>query len=139
MTAANDNGRREFVYFIASPEQDAVKIGYSSGVDRLAALRTGNPSPLIELARIPAGRAVERALHDALARYRIRGEWFRDDSLFGIYMYEEIVWAAIGAESEERQVTADEAITFADLAAREYDDWVARGRLDAKADMEAAA
>lgn len=82
MKAANDNRlEKEFIYIIASPEQNAFKVGYSNGTPRIHSLQTGNPGILKMVRTIAAERQCEHSIHDALAAYRIRGEWFRDDGL----------------------------------------------------------
>lgn len=75
------------IYFIESPEQDAVKIGYSSGPasGRLAALQTGNPEPLILMGTIRATYGAEQALHAGLRSQRLRLEWYPQKD--GIWMF----------------------------------------------------
>jgi len=82
MKADNDNRNdKDFVYIIASPDQNAFKVGYSNGSPRIHKLQTGNPAKLALMRVIAAERQCEHAIHEALAEYRIRGEWFRDDGL----------------------------------------------------------
>jgi hypothetical protein len=55
------------------------KIGVANDLEsRLASLQTGNPYPLVVLAcfEFPNAGIVERALHQAFASVRSRGEWF---------------------------------------------------------------
>ena len=82
MKAANDNrDDKSFIYIIHSIDQNAFKVGYTSGTPRLPSLQTGNPTTMRLVRTIPAERQCEPAIHVALAAYRIRGEWFRDDGL----------------------------------------------------------
>lgn len=58
-----------------------VKIGKTTQqANRLAALQTANPFDLVTVAIIQPddGDELERELHKRFARYRHRGEWFRD-------------------------------------------------------------
>lgn len=125
--AANDNNKREHVYFISSPKQDAFKVGYSSGAPRLSAIRTGNPDPLYMFFEIPAGREVESAIHDAFGAIRIRGEWFKDDGLLD-YMHGDLADLAHYATGDERQVTVEEALDMANENLSEHLAWIAAGR-----------
>lgn len=76
-----------FVYFIAPEallhrdERDScrvVKIGYTKGHprQRLNALQTGSPAPLVLWAFTPGPEALEKAFHEAFAGLRSHGEWF---------------------------------------------------------------
>lgn len=76
-----------FVYFIAPEailhrdESDScrvVKIGYTKGHprQRLSALQTGSPAPLVLWAFTPGPESLERAFHEAFAELRSHGEWF---------------------------------------------------------------
>jgi hypothetical protein len=65
----------EIVYAIT--DGTAIKIGKVNGQhprQRLAELQTGNPRPLVLVAWT---HGKESAWHRALARDRLRGEWFR--------------------------------------------------------------
>ncbi len=89
MKAANDNRTgRDFVYIVRSSSQNAFKVGYCNGNTRIHSLQTGNPDSLTLLRTIAAERQCEHTIHDALAAYRIRGEWFRDDGLAHVLMDE---------------------------------------------------
>lgn len=58
----------------------AIKIGISSNIEsRLKQAGTFSPHGVCLLYRIPGGERDERALHQLLAPYRLRGEWFRWD------------------------------------------------------------
>lgn len=66
------------IYFIQSPTDQSIKIGYSTDVlDRLCALQTGSAVDLVLLADMPGTPRTEKALHVALASHRIGREWFR--------------------------------------------------------------
>lgn len=63
------------VYFVQAG--DFVKIGKSTDwQDRLLALQTGSPHPVIPLLVLPATRHTERRLHVQFHRHRMNGEWF---------------------------------------------------------------
>lgn len=65
------------IYFARG--DDYIKIGFSVLVKgRLLALNTASPNELELLATVPGSMAFERAIHQWLAPYRLRGEWFRD-------------------------------------------------------------
>lgn len=58
-----------------------VKVGFTNNVERrLRDLQTGNPDPIVLIAKIrsssEAYRALERDLHTRLKNHRVRGEWF---------------------------------------------------------------
>lgn len=68
-----------FVYVIRC--EQFVKIGKTTQKEnRLATMQTANPFDLVTVAIIDAddGDGLEKALHKRFARYRHRGEWFRD-------------------------------------------------------------
>ena len=81
--ATGRRGRLQFpklVYFVQI-ETGPIKIGTSDIVSfkgRLEGLQNGSPHPLRVLATIAGDRSLERDLHEQLAAYRIRGEWFLD-------------------------------------------------------------
>lgn len=63
------------VYFVEA--EGRIKIGWSKRVaTRMAALQTGNATPIRLLGTIPGARSVERRLHDRFAHLRLSGEWF---------------------------------------------------------------
>lgn len=71
--------QRGCVYAIQAVSGGAVKIGWTAGgvERRLRELQCGNPCELFVVRTIePASQADERALHQRLAEFRIRGEWF---------------------------------------------------------------
>lgn len=64
------------VYFMRSGS--LIKIGASlSPKNRLAVLRTAAPAPVLLLATMPVGFALERELHKRFDHLRVHGEWFR--------------------------------------------------------------
>lgn len=68
------------IYFIQDDTVFNIKIGFTDGDDasgRLNALRTGCPVGLTLLNTMPGDRAVEAALHQRFAAYRVQGEWFK--------------------------------------------------------------
>lgn len=67
-----------FVYFVMSPDKQAVKIGTAVNVrKRLAELQCGNYLDLLYIGAIFGGPAVERQLHQEFASARLSGEWFK--------------------------------------------------------------
>lgn len=72
--------RSEFVYFVLSPGEEAIKIGVAvDPFERLATLQQGNPCELELCGCIcgdPHPRSLEASLHARFAHARIRGEWF---------------------------------------------------------------
>lgn len=68
--------RPGFVYFARC--EAFVKIGYASNlINRLAAIETNNPFPLVLLGWFKGSVATERAVQAALAPFKHRFEWFR--------------------------------------------------------------
>jgi hypothetical protein len=71
----------QLVYFVQSVEGGPIKIGKSDIIrfrDRLIALQQGNPVELKLIGSFAGGYASEKELHEELAEYRVRGEWFQD-------------------------------------------------------------
>jgi hypothetical protein len=67
------------VYFISAPGR--IKVGHTrKPEERLAQLRAVDMEPLTTIAVIDGSRKLERAIHDRIRPYAIRGEWFRDCS-----------------------------------------------------------
>lgn len=65
------------VYFAQEGSDGAIKIGWSSRIDRrLSNLSTGNSRSLSLLHSIPGGVSLEIHIHELLSADRIRGEWF---------------------------------------------------------------
>lgn len=109
MKAANDNrDDKSFIYLVRSPEQDAFKVGYSSGTLRIHSLQTGNPATLVLMRQIPAEYPCESAVHVALKAYRIRGEWFHDSGLADALL-DELLDAHHGADQCGRLMASEEA------------------------------
>lgn len=68
-----------FLYIIAEPH-GAYKIGFAIDVEqRLATLQAATPYELTVLRKVPRRdvRQAELAVHGLLARYHLRGEWFK--------------------------------------------------------------
>lgn len=70
------------IYFLATPNESEVKIGFSQGsvVSRVIALQAGSPHPLKLLGVMDGDKERETALHAQFAEQRVRGEWFRGDA-----------------------------------------------------------
>jgi hypothetical protein len=72
--------RQHFVYGISNGEY--LKIGYANNPNRrLADLQVGNPNNLeirglIECPDQKSAKRIERKMHRACKRHRVRGEWF---------------------------------------------------------------
>lgn len=67
------------VYFILDPTDGLIKIGVSRKTDaRLRTLADHTGRQLVLLKTIVGSYALEKELHRALARHRVRGEWFLD-------------------------------------------------------------
>lgn len=72
-----EDWRGRWVYLVASPD-DLVKLGISKDPDaRLASLQSGHHASLWLLATIAGRQEDESTLHRLIAKYRVRGEWFR--------------------------------------------------------------
>ncbi|MGL5058589.1 MAG: GIY-YIG nuclease family protein [Microcoleus sp.] len=66
-----------FVYMIQDSASKACKIGVSNDpIARLATLQTGFPYDLNLLWAVPGSFQEEKALHNALDDFHLRGEWF---------------------------------------------------------------
>jgi len=69
---------RSFVYFIQAGQAGPIKIGKADQTGgRLRGLQGAHYRELRLLGETPGGLQLERHLHDVLAEFRIRGEWFR--------------------------------------------------------------
>ncbi len=67
-----------WLYFVGAGGSSPVKIGITTNIDsRLSSIQNGNPFRLRYEAVIPGDRELEEALHEALAPFRMQGEWFR--------------------------------------------------------------
>ena len=77
MTKKNRNG---YVYFISSGS--FIKIGLAEEpMQRLAALQISNPYQLSIVKSIPGTFKTEKDFHRIFSKYRIRGEWFRNEGV----------------------------------------------------------
>ena len=84
------------LYLIAGlSNRNIIKIGIADNpTRRLEALQTANPDTLmfVMCQLIKDARKVERALHELLEPYRVRGEWF-DPPTDKLYAIRDILWA----------------------------------------------
>jgi len=70
------------IYFIQSGRKGAIKIGYTSNLERrLAELQIGNPSILHVIAALPVGSEkkainLESSFHKLFKSQHVRGEWY---------------------------------------------------------------
>lgn len=95
--------REDYIYFVWSEAQNAIKIGYANDLKfRLGALQAGNPEPLVVLYSIRGTQATEKAIHKRFRHLRIVREWFRDDNEIHEYMdaLEGLVRAAVQDQHE---------------------------------------
>lgn len=70
------------VYFVGATISGFVKIGKADNVEqRVAALQTSCPEPLVLLATAPGGLAEESAFHRRHFEAKQRGEWYRPTAL----------------------------------------------------------
>lgn len=77
----------EYVYFVRSAQQNAVKVGIARDVRaRIAGLQTGNPNRLELVGAIPGGRHAELFLHRLLGEKRLVGEWFEIDDAVNVVL-----------------------------------------------------
>lgn len=78
--AAGKRRTAEYVYFVLSPGEEAIKIGVAvNPFDRIDKLQQGNPCELELFGCVcghPRPRVLEADLHARFAHLRIRGEWF---------------------------------------------------------------
>lgn len=69
-----------FIYFILSPDCEAVKIGFASDPEaRLRHLNTAHHEALDFLILLPGTRQDEAYLHTLFQAKRLNREWFRHD------------------------------------------------------------
>jgi hypothetical protein len=67
------------VYFVRVCGVGPVKIGVAGDpAARVASMRTAHAGELVLLGSVPGGINLERKIHDVLAPWRVRGEWFKD-------------------------------------------------------------
>lgn len=72
-----------YVYFIQEGERGPVKIGRAKDLlKRIETLQIGNSRELKLIAKLPCqserqAHEMEQRIHRRLARFRVRGEWFR--------------------------------------------------------------
>lgn len=97
--ARNPGFRRVFgswAYYLQRGDDGPIKIGTSNApFSRMREMQTACPERLRMLAIERGSRFYEKTMHDAFARFRIAGEWFRPDP-------ELLRWAdAVGFEAWE--------------------------------------
>lgn len=69
------------VYFIQSGDDGPIKIGYTTSINtRLPTLQTAHPWVLHVIGTVPGSVLDEARAHNALAEYRMIGEWFRPEA-----------------------------------------------------------
>ena len=98
----SDAGR---IYYIACPETERMKIGFTRGSSekRLRSLQTGSPTELRIFAEHPGFIEDERFIHEHFADTRVHGEWFQlNGRLFALLTY--ICWvAAVNARYRKQE------------------------------------
>lgn len=74
-----ESGPDGYVYFIAAPEAEIVKIGFSTNPQgRIKYLATTSAYKLVLLCAIPGSTEYEKSLHNRFFHLRLNGEWFMD-------------------------------------------------------------
>lgn len=69
-----------FIYAIHNTHKNEIKIGYATDpIKRLMCLQTGTTDKLEILFTFKGGLSLETDLHAKLERYRISGEWFKNN------------------------------------------------------------
>lgn len=77
-----DNTRVGHLYCIYSPEQDAVKFGFSETIyQRLKSLQTGNPEELHLRGWVRTVAESESIVHELLKGHNVRLEWYPDSDV----------------------------------------------------------
>lgn len=72
-----DKKKKDVVYFIFFEELRVVKIGYTNNIqNRFKNLRVAIPGNLEILGVISGDTVLEKKLHRAFRKYKMRGEWF---------------------------------------------------------------
>ena len=72
-----------FVYFVQGTHGGPVKVGWATDpTRRLAELQVGNPTELVIVHVVAGPVAQEVRLHEALADWSVRGEWFNPNAAF---------------------------------------------------------
>lgn len=77
------------IYVMQAGDERLFKIGYTKDAEtarkRVSTLGTAQSQKLSILALVDGERPDEKALHRLLADYKVRGEWFSDESAPGYY------------------------------------------------------
>lgn len=74
-----------WIYFLRGGSDGPIKVGYAQDpFFRAQDLSTGSPVELILLGAMMSERprAEEQEIHDRLASYRVKGEWYEADAVF---------------------------------------------------------
>lgn len=85
-----DSGK---IYFVRAGEDGPVKIGFTHGApsDRIAALQTGCPYPIVYLGAIWGTQVEERQLHRRFINHWISGEWFAPHAEVLLHIYDVVL------------------------------------------------
>jgi hypothetical protein len=126
------------IYFIQDEERLSIKIGHAEGevAERLRALQTGNPAPLVLLGCVEGNKADEAGLHGRFAGARERNEWFRPVPSLIRFLMEN---AEVSPECVSRDfwtVAPNGAALLADLRRRGFGVSYRAGRLRVTPDGE---
>ena len=75
------------IYFIRAGDAGPIKVGFSVNVPRrLSTLQMGCPCPLVLLHDEAGTLDDERAWHDRLSEFKVRGEWFKPNHILRSYL-----------------------------------------------------
>lgn len=95
--------KRGHLYFIESPAQKAVKVGFAVDIySRTATLQSGNPEKLVLYGCVPIEADVEELFHTIMKPHRIAREWYPYDTLIEVLcgclieMWDEEVEVSVG-------------------------------------------
>lgn len=96
-----------FIYIVEDQDRNTIKIGYSSNpVKRLEQLQTSNSSKLSLLATFQGDAEIEKAIHDDLKYFNVRGEWFTScDAVFEILSkYQKVTFKNTSLRADENDM-----------------------------------
>jgi hypothetical protein len=101
------------IYFIEHAGR--IKVGFADNVERrLKEFRTAIPS-FVRLGSMEGTRGHERAIHQALAAYRLEGEWFKDCAFVRNFLTQAMI---IGVEEVQPKIVSRHAPTMWDERAK---------------------